>query len=393
MHKDRLSSWPPILAGCSATLLGIGLQRFAYGPILPAMVEEGWLGAGPAGMLGGANLAGYLIGAFGAGIVARALGVVRALRLCMLLAIAGFGFCAIDGGFLWFLPWRVLAGLTGGVLMVLAGPAVQTVVPIAMRNFASGAVITGVGLGIIVSALLVPAILPWGLSATWLALACMAGLLTILSWRIWPDVSPPPPTSRSGPPLPEGGVMFLVIYGFAGFAATAHMVFWPDFIARGLGLGMEKGGLAWLGFGIAASLGGIIFSRVADWLGAAQAIGIALLIQACSLLLPLLWTGPFSLLLSTMTAGVTVLGITALALVRSRELGGEVGPRLWRLATAIWGVTTAAAGFILSWLLAVTDSHLPMFAVGFGAALISLSLGIWSVSQAQRDRLRAINDD
>ena len=268
--------------------------------------------------------------------------------------------------FFWFLPWRILAGLTGGVLMVLAGPAVQAVVPHAMRNLASGAVITGVGLGIMVSALLVPAILPWGLPATWLALACIAGLLTILSWKIWPDVEPPPPASSDGPPLPEGGVMFLVVYGFAGFAATAHMVFWPDFIARGLGLGMEKGGLAWLGFGIAASLGGIIFSRLADWLGAAQAIAIALLIQVCSLVLPLLWTGSFSLLLSTITAGVTVLGITALALVRSRELGGEAGPRLWRLATAIWGVTTAAAGFILSWILELTDSHLPMFALGFG---------------------------
>ena len=365
-------------------MLGIGLQRFAYGPILPAMVDEGWLGVGPAGMLGGANLAGYLIGAFGAGIVARAFGVVRALRLCMLLAILGFGLCAINGGFFWFLPWRILAGLTGGVLMVLAGPAVQAVVPHAMRNLASGAVITGVGLGIMVSALLVPTILPWGLPATWLALACIAGLLTILSWKIWPDVEPPPPASSDGPPLPAGGVMLLVVYGFAGFAATAHMVFWPDFIARGLGLGMEKGGLAWLGFGIAASLGGIIFSRLADWLGAAQAISIALLIQACSLLLPLLWTGPFALLLSTITAGVTVLGITALALVRSRELGGEAGPRLWRLSTAIWGVTTAAAGFILSLILDLTESHLPMFALGFGAAMISLSLSAWSMMQAQK---------
>jgi len=196
------TSWQPILAGCCATLLGIGLQRFAYGPILPAMVQDGWLAVGPAGMLGGANLAGYLVGAFGAGMVARTFGVVWALRFSMLAAVAGFALCAINGGFLWFLPWRVLAGLTGGVLMVLAGPAVQAVVPAPMRNLASGMVITGVGLGIVVSALLVPALLPFGLPAAWLALAVAALILTAVSWTIWPDV--PPAAARHCPMAAEG---------------------------------------------------------------------------------------------------------------------------------------------------------------------------------------------
>ncbi len=371
------NSWPPIIAGCCATLLGVGLQRFAYGPLLPAMVEEGWLAAGPAGMLGGANLAGYLAGAFSAGLVARALGVVWALRLCMVLAVVGFALCAIKGGFLWFLPWRVLAGLTGGVLMVLAGPAVQSAVPVHRRNLASGLVIAGVGFGIIISALSVPALLSWGLSTTWLALAFMAALLTLLSWQIWPDTAAPPSAPRHGPPLPEGSVMLLAIYGFAGFAATAHMVFWPDFIARGLGLGTGMGGIAWLSFGTAASLGGLMFSRLADWQGTARAVNMALMIQAFALLLPLINTSPGALLVSTFGAGLTVLGITALTLVRSRELGGEAAPRLWRLATAIWGITTAIAGFILSWLLAITETHLSMFALCLATALVSIALALW----------------
>lgn len=370
-------SWQPILAGCSATLLGIGLQRFAYGPILPAMVEEGWLAEGPAGMLGGANLAGYLVGAFGAGMVARALGVVWALRLSMLSAVIGFALCAINGGFWWFLPWRVLAGLTGGVLMVLAGPAVQAVVPVQMRNLASGFVITGVGLGIVVSSVLVPALLPLGLPAAWLALATAALLLTAMSWTIWPDVPPPQPAAKGGPPLPEGTVSLLVFYGLAGFAATAHMVFWPDFIARGLGYGTDAGGLAWLGYGVAASLGAVVCSRLADKIGARHALIAAALLQVISLVLPLLWTNLPALSISTVGAGGTVLGITALGLVRSRELGGDAAPRLWRLATAIWGVTTASAGFFLSWLLALTSSHLPMFAVGLAAALLALLLAVW----------------
>ena len=149
-------------------------------------------------------------------------------------------------------------------------------------------------------------------------------------------------------------------------------VIWPDFVARGLALGTNAGALAWLGFGAAASLGGVVFGRLADRLGAAPAIRIGVALQALSLLLPLLWTGPLALAISTAGAGVTVLGITVLTLVRSRELGGETAPRLWRLATAIWGVATAAAGFALSWLLAATHSHLPLFAAGLAAALVAL---------------------
>lgn len=377
MSKRPSPTWQPILAGSCATLLGIGLQRFAYGPILPAMVDEGWLSVGPAGMLGGANLAGYLAGAFAAGIVARALGVAQALRVCMLAAVAGFALCAVRGGFLWFLPWRILAGFSGGVLMVLAGPAVQAVVPPPMRGLASGVVITGVGFGIMIGALLVPALLPLGLSAAWMALACAALLLTALSWTLWPDVPAPPPARHGGAPLPEGATTLLIIYGLAGLAGTAHMVFWPDFIARGLNLGANAGALAWLGFGMAASLGAVAFGRLADWLGAATSMGIGVAIQALSLVLPLIWTGPLALGASTVGAGVTVLGITALTLVRSRELGGDAAPRLWRLATAVWGTTTAAAGFLLSWLLAMTNSHLPLFAMGLVAALTALLITIW----------------
>jgi hypothetical protein len=89
-----------------------------------------------------------------------------------------------------------------------------------------------------------------------------------------------------------------------------------------------------------------------------------------------LWTGPVALALSTAGAGVTVLGITVLALVRSRELGGEAAPRLWRLATAIWGVATALAGFLLSWLLVATHSHQPLFLAGLVAALVAVVIAL-----------------
>ena len=50
------------LPGLAALLLGIGLARFGYTPLLPALIEQQWLDAGEAVYLGATNLAGYLAG-------------------------------------------------------------------------------------------------------------------------------------------------------------------------------------------------------------------------------------------------------------------------------------------------------------------------------------------
>ena len=62
----------PTLAGLCAVLVGIGLARFAYTPLIPALIAAQWFTAAEAAYLGAANLAGYLAGALlGAGDGAR----------------------------------------------------------------------------------------------------------------------------------------------------------------------------------------------------------------------------------------------------------------------------------------------------------------------------------
>lgn len=362
-------------AGCSATLLGIGLARFAYSPLLPAMVQAGWLGAGAAGVLGAANLAGYLAGALAATSVGRRLGVVRALRLAMLLSAAAFALCAIRGDLLWFVPWRVLAGFTGGVLMVLAGPAVQAAVPARMRGLASGVTIAGVGLGIVAGAVLVPALVPVGLPAAWLGLCAAGFAVAAATWTLWPAAAAPPPArgalSRA---LVPGAGQLVAIYGLAAVAATPHMLWWPDYLARGLGWGSTGAGLFWLLYGIAGSCGPALCGALADRVGSPAAVLATLAAQAGAVLLPLLGHALPMLVVSTALAGLTALGVTALGLLRSRELAGEAGAALWGLCTITWGAAQALAGFFLAWLYRATGAHTTLFATGLIAALLALAL-------------------
>src|SRR5437764_8059890 len=117
---------PPLratLAALSANLVGIGLARFGYTPLIPALIAAGWFTPSAAFYLGAANLAGYLAGALGVRAIAMRTGAAVLLRGAMLLTAASLLACALPLGFAWFFVWRFLSGATGGVLMALGAPA------------------------------------------------------------------------------------------------------------------------------------------------------------------------------------------------------------------------------------------------------------------------------
>ena len=72
------------LSGAAATCAGIGLARFAFVPLFPALVEAGWVSGAEAGLLGAATLAGYLPGVALAPRLAARLGTRPVLFLKLL---------------------------------------------------------------------------------------------------------------------------------------------------------------------------------------------------------------------------------------------------------------------------------------------------------------------
>ncbi|MBV8501167.1 MAG: YbfB/YjiJ family MFS transporter [Paucibacter sp.] len=121
--------WRATVTGACASLIGIGLARFAYTPLLPAIIDAHWFSASAATYLGAVNLGEYLAGALAGGAMARRTSATLVLRAMMLVATASFAACAIPVSFLWFLNWRFAAGVSGGGLMVLAAPIILAHVP------------------------------------------------------------------------------------------------------------------------------------------------------------------------------------------------------------------------------------------------------------------------
>jgi MFS family permease len=87
---------------------------------------------------------------------------------------------------LWYFVWRFLAGLTGGVIMVLAATVVLPHAPHSRRGFVGGVIFAGVDLGIAISGTLVPLLLRQGLAQSWYGLGVLSSVLTVISWANWP---------------------------------------------------------------------------------------------------------------------------------------------------------------------------------------------------------------
>jgi MFS family permease len=222
-------------AGLCATLVGIGLARFAYTPLLPALITEGWFASSQAAYLGAANHAGYLAGALGGRPLARRMPARTALRAMMLLVAVAFFACALPLSFAWFFVWRFASGVIGGIVMVLAAPTVLPHVSAARRGLAGGAIFTGVGLGIAASGTVVPWLLEAGLSQTWCGLGLLSLALTALAWGGWPAAAAAADPARGGAARRDPALRALYVeYTLNAGGLVPHMVFLVDFIARGL---------------------------------------------------------------------------------------------------------------------------------------------------------------
>ncbi len=357
----------PAFAGAAATFSGIGLARFAYVPLFPAMVAAGWVSGAEAGLLGAVNLGGYLAGVLGGRSVARRIGIVGALHLGMGLACLSLASCAVQGGTAWLVLWRALAGIAGGLLMVLAGPAVQGAVAPARRGFAGGIVMTGVAAGIVVAATGVPLFLQAGLSATWIGLAVLVGLAWLLASRSWPAT----PVPRSSPALPAGTNALALAYGLSGAGLVPHMVYFADMVVRGRGFAIAEGALGWLLFGLCGLVGPLVGGRAADRWGAERSFRVFLGLQTVALAL-VFAPGEAALLAAAGLGGFVAIGLTTVALARARELAGPEAGGVWARTTAAFALCQAGTGFGLAALFARTGSHDALFGAGLVLSAVSL---------------------
>ena len=271
-------------------LIGIGLARFACTPLLPAIINAHWFSPSDAAYLGAANLAGYLAGAALGRPISERLSIGWSAEGDDAACHRGLFRCGFPLSFLWFFVWRFAAGFAGGAMMVLAAPTVLAHVPSSRRGLAGGLIFMGVGVGIVASGTLTPLLLNIGLQETWLGLGALSLVLTAFAWTGWPKSPPPqlPPAGHTRAPQSSALRALYVEYALNAAGWVPHMIFLVDFVARGLGWGVEIGAIFWVVFGISATFGPIFAGHVADRIGFGPALRAAFLLEIAAIAIPAL---------------------------------------------------------------------------------------------------------
>lgn len=381
---------PAAFAGLAASLVGIGLARFAYTPLLPALINAGWFNEIDAIYLGAANLAGYLAGALGSKWFATKIPPHRVLQMMMLLAAISFIACMQPFSFTWYFVWRFLAGASGGVLMVMAATTVFPHVPPAKRGLAGGIIFTGVGLGIALSGTLVPALIQQGLAETWAWLGGISLFLTALTWRAWPKTPLVIATAATAETIPARHAFSLplnslyIVYSLVAVGLVAHMVFLVDFVARGLNQGISAGATYWIVFGTGALIGPLAAGRLADHIGFRLALRIFIAIQVGAVALAYISSAAISLYASSFLVGAVVPGIVPLIAGRTHALSRNdttLQRTIWSYVTVAFSIGQAAAAYAFSYVFEITGRYDVLFLAGATAVFIALCVELLTPGQ------------
>ncbi len=371
MRLDR------VLAGAVAILVGLGMARFGYPPLVPGMIDMGWFTPAAAGYLGAANLLGYLFGALSAAWFASRVGAATAIRVALLLVTLSFLLSSWSAPFLWFFLWRFLSGWAGGILMVVAASTVLTSTPAPRRPLAGAIVFSGAGLGVLFSANVVPWLTTLSVSWAWLAMGVLCLLLSLATWRAWQEdagagggaVAQPLPPMRA---VPVAVMLVVVAYGLQSVGYVPHTLFWVDFLAREQGLGTAFASFQWSVFALGAIAGPFMSGWVAARLGWYPALLLAVALMSVALFLSSVADALLLASVCSFVVGAMVPGLVSLTSgYLSQLVPLQEHRRAWGWATASFALAQAVGGYALAGVFGWLGSYPPVFIIGG----LSLALG------------------
>ncbi len=347
----------------------IGLARFAFGLVLPAMRDDlGWSYL-DGGVATTANAAGYLGGAIFGAAAARRFGD-RTMIVWGTAGMAATLFAtAITGAFLPILVFRFGAGLFGGLAFVAGGTMAtqlsKTTVPPALVWFPGGA-----GLAIFVTALGLPPIeeAVGGWRSGWLVLGAIALAATVVLFLVVP--------AHRSDHVPQSATLvdrirgLEISYALFGLGYISYATFVVAYVRDGDAAVSTV--VFWATLGAATVVGSFVWPSLFARHTAGAVYPLTLAVCASGVLLIIVDRSTVSALVSAALFGASALavvsGVSAAARdrVRPESWGGVIG----RL-TATFGVGQML-GPLLGGALGDTASGLRL---GLGASAAILALG------------------
>jgi predicted MFS family arabinose efflux permease len=276
-------------------------------------------------------------------------------------AVSASIFMALSGFFVSVWPLmaqRLLAGVASAVVFVAGGLLAARLG--ARQPHRSGLLLGlyygGTGIGIVISALLVPVVLQWahGQPHAWawawwcLALVCVLATV-VLAWPArllgqWDAANAAPSVSASAAPTFEPRRMAFALAGYTGFGVgyIGYMTF-VIALLREQGASTSVITVFYAALGVAVVLGSRIWAGLLDRHRDGQAIGRLNALLGAATLLPALTTQPLLVLLSGMVFGAVFLSVVASTTAFVRH---NLPPALWGVGISAFTIVFAAGQIV-----------------------------------------------
>lgn len=366
------NEWAALLLGLTSTFIGIGVSRFAYTPFIPELIHNHWFTPVETAYLGAANLVGYVFGALISHWISEKIGVFKTVMIAFMAVSLSLAFSAVPHSFSLFAILRFIAGAAGAVLMVVSPSFALTSTLPHRRPVVGSFVFTGIGLGILLSALLSPLLVALGLTPVWLILSATAVLFMYPSyWGMSHLHRVPREDSHSNlasPPTRQINIAIILLfiaYGLEAAGFVPHTVFWVDFLSREQHLGSNAASLQWGIVGIGAIIGALVAGQSAHRIRWSQSLIWAFIIFTIAIIIPFFSTQFIAKTTSSFTVGALIPAVVTLVSGRLSELlNPALFKKYWGVATVSFALMQALSGLAMSAFFKATGKYHWLFLYG-----------------------------
>lgn len=378
--------WLVALAAALAVFAALGLGRFGYSAVLPAMQADLGLSNTQAGALASWNLAAYVAVAAVAGVLVVRFGTRQLVPAGLVIAGVAMVATGLATGFGWASMARALTGVGAGLVNVPAVALTAVWFTARRRGLASGIVVSGSSVGLVVVGPTVPRVLAAfgddGWRVCWLAFGITTLLCAVVAafvLRNRPAGSARSPRRRES--AHRGGVGRVLGSRFAwsaalvalafGFSYVIYLTFYVKRLTGDLGVSTQTAGTLFMILGWASLSCGVLWGHVSDVIGRKYALAIVSLTHAVAFALFALWTTTPGLVVSTVLFGFTAWSVPGIV---GAACGDAFGPSLAAAAlgfvTLFLGIGQALGPLIGG---ALADSYatfVPAYLLAAGVALV-----------------------
>ena len=378
----------------------LGLGRFGYASVLPAMQDSLGFSNAQAGALASWNFLGYVVMAVVAGVLATRFGPRRVITVGLVIAGAAMLATGLVQGFASASAARALTGVGAGIANVPALAMMSIWFSSRRRGLASGFVVSGSSLALVIVGPAVPRLIaatgPEGWRLAWFAFGAVTIALAVLAALVLRDgpgepvgrhlhakaAEPPSSTAAAVPARSHRADLRQVfassyfwglgmVYVAFGFSYVIYMTFFVRRLTGDVGLSPEEAGALFMTLGWASLVCGVLWGWVSDLIGRKYALAIVCAVHATSFALFALWTGTAGLTLSALLFGLTAWSVPG---IMGAACGDGFGPALASSAlgflTLFLGVGQAAGPLVGGALADVYGSFTPSYLLAAGVAAL-----------------------